>query len=120
MLTLLERVQRTPVFRRLAIRFFKHCNWLADKGRCHFLAQYPEVSTKQCFGRCSLDAEVGDHIIRVKGLEHLLLVRPCDGVGNAVKLVSPVVMYGALENGRRIPPSESIELESRYIEYCIH
>jgi len=110
----------SPPLRFIRETFIARCNLLARGKKAVFIAQYPGAPARQCHGCCSIKGEVGDQIIRVKGLAQLLLVRACPGEANAVKIIGPVVLWGALEQGRKISPSNDVVSESQYTEYYIH
>jgi hypothetical protein len=85
-----------------------------------FIAQYAGARVLPfCAGVCSTAAQVGDLVIRVQGLPHLLLVRLCDVSDNAVKIVSPVSLHKFTSRHKRVI-ARSRELKRHYEEYHIH
>ncbi|KAF2128950.1 hypothetical protein P153DRAFT_397162 [Dothidotthia symphoricarpi CBS 119687] len=95
------------------------CNFFAQSKRILSRVQlHSEPGTPTVLGLCSQNAQVGDQIVRVEGVPQLLVVRPCTGAGNSVKIVSPVVLQTRSKSvWSRITRKQT---EPLYVEYNIH
>jgi hypothetical protein len=97
--------------------YVRWCDYGVAGHKAVFMAHYAGSSTRHCYGWCSLDAIVGDQILRIRNLPQLVLVRPCEDDANSVRIISPIELSGALDDRECMQTWEESVQENRYVEY---
>lgn len=96
------------------------CNLAAAGVRIPFSARSPDNPSGPIFGTCSPKVQVGDQVVRVKGVPQLLIVRAHHDAGRSVKIVSPAVLFRPVELlTEMVETHGNRELEEQYVKYQI-
>lgn len=89
------------------------CNLIATKSRMPVCEICPVEPSRPFLGVCSHEVQEKDHVLRVKGLDQLIMVRSGLRRPNSVAIVSPVMF---LSNQLEMEVEDS---DDKYVEYCL-